>query len=353
MKTVGPLSQVVILGDQLPGLASCPSVPRHKKLAVVGWKRMDKKGNDMKHRPWKCRETSDNIHYIFQILSVAVVVSLLNEVFAQSSKVGPAARCEGCNCRQGTEQDDSMATDSISSSPKGMESNGKFRNERGRIQELKNWDDWHLLYLGPVTDWPRRILGFAVCNTENTVAKNTSHSVPSVPVSPCCLQKTRAVAGGSAAAAGVWPFCFATGPVGSVTRGTSWHFVGSMWFPVLACLSMSSHVLATSLLVISWLLHCESSTLHHSTMPHRNTLHTLQDIVAVSTVITASEKCSQWKQELGIAASFAFRSSFLVFYINDQWSTISASYLCIFLILFSFSPFYLRYLSCSSNVIQM
>ena len=29
----------------------------------------------------------------------------------------------------------------------------------------------------------------------------------------------------------------------------------------------------------------------------------MQDIVAVSTVITASEKCSQWKQELGIAAS--------------------------------------------------
>jgi hypothetical protein len=64
----------------------------------------------MKHRPWKCRETIDDIHYIFQILSVAVVVSLLNEVFAQSSKVGPAARCEGCNCRQGAEQDDSMAT---------------------------------------------------------------------------------------------------------------------------------------------------------------------------------------------------------------------------------------------------
>ena len=40
----------------------------------------------MKHRPWKCRETIDDIHYIFQILSVAVVVSLLNEVFAQSSK---------------------------------------------------------------------------------------------------------------------------------------------------------------------------------------------------------------------------------------------------------------------------
>ena len=101
----------------------------------------------MKHRPWKCRETIDDIHYIFQILSVAVVVSLLNEVFAQSSKVGPAARCEGCDCRQGTEQDDSMAT-AFHHHRRGwkvMESSGTkregFRNSRiGTIDICCTWD---------------------------------------------------------------------------------------------------------------------------------------------------------------------------------------------------------------------
>ena len=35
-------------GDQLLGLASCPSVPCHN--LAVGWKR---KETDLKHRPWK------------------------------------------------------------------------------------------------------------------------------------------------------------------------------------------------------------------------------------------------------------------------------------------------------------
>lgn len=191
-----------------------------------------------------------------------------------------------------------------------MESNGKFRNERGRIQNSRiGTIDIRLTFA--VLGTCHRLTSahskcFAFCNTENTVAQHIAFC-PICPCQPLLLAKSKS--SGRRLCSCCWSLAIL---LCSWTRGIcdAWHFVALRGINVVPSLSMSSHVLATSLL--------ESSTLHHATMPHRNTPHTLQDIVAVSTVITASEKCSQWKQELGIAASFVFRSSFLVFYINDQ-----------------------------------